>query len=254
MSSSTPAAVFCVPHLAFPWEAAARVVTAARRAMGERGRFTLAISGGSTPLRLFELLAMGEWLVRLPWGQTELFWVDERAVPPDHVDSNYGAVERTLLARAGIPAEQVHRWHGEAADLEGEADRYQQLLWQRLDHDGAAGGMPRFDLVLLGMGTDGHTASLFPGSAALHERERLCAANFAPSQQSWRLTLTFRALNAAREALFLVSGADKAPVVQRALESDAAIEQMPARGVRLVNGDLTWLLDDGAASLLTTPS
>lgn len=233
---------------AVAWEAAARLTTAARQAVQARGRFTLALSGGATPLRLYSLLGMGEWLVRAPWEQAHIFWADERCVPPDHPESNYGAARAALLVRLPTPVEQIHRWYGEASDPQAEARRYADVL--RRHSDRAANGMPRLDLILLGMGVDGHTASLFPHTAALRVTDAPTAANHVPQLGATRLTLTFPALNAARAVLFLVTGAEKARTLARVLEGPLQPEDLPAQGVRPSDGTLTWLVDAAAATEL----
>ncbi len=219
---------------AVAWEAAARLAAAARQAVQARGRFTLALSGGSTPLKLFALLGMGEWLVRVPWEQAHIFWADERCVPPDHPESNYGAARAALLSRLPTP--------------EADAHRYAHVL--RRHSDLAADGMPRLDLVLLGMGADGHTASLFPRTAALRVTDAPTAANHVPQLKATRLTLTFPALNAARAVLFLVTGAEKAAALARVLAGPQEPEELPAQGVRPRDGTLAWLVDAAAAAEL----
>lgn len=230
------------------WEAAARVAAAGRAAVQARGRFTLALSGGSTPLELFRLLALSEWLVRAPWQQTAIFWADERCVPPDHPDSNYGAARAALLERLPLAPEQVHRWHGESPDPAAEASRYARELRSRIET--GPDGMPRLDLILLGMGADGHTASLFPHSPALRITTEPAAAN-ADAHGARRLTLTLPALNAARAVLFLVAGADKAETLARVLEGPPRPEDLPAQAVRPHDGTLSWLVDAAAASRLS---
>lgn len=234
---------------AVAWEAAARIAAAGQAAVQARGRFTLVVSGGETPLRLFRLLAMSEWLVRLPWEQTHLFWADERCVPPDHPDSNYGAFRAALLGRLPTPPEQIHRWHGEAPDPQAEAIRYAAVL--RAHTDIAPNEMPCLDLILLGMGADGHTASLFPHSPALAALSTPTAANQGPPPNTRRLTLTLPALNAARAVLFLVTGEVKAATLARVLEGPPALDDLPAQAVRPTNGTLTWLVDAAAAVGLT---
>lgn len=234
---------------AVAWEAASRVAAAGREAVRERGRFTLALSGGSTPRRLFGLLGMSEWLVRVPWEQAQIFWADERCVPPDSPESNYGEARALLLNRLPVAPEQIHRWRGEAADPEAEAVRYGEELMRDTDH--GLGDMPRLDLILLGMGTDGHTASLFPHSPALAALTAPTAANVAPVPPTQRLTMTLPALGAARSVLFLVTGADKAATLARVLEGPPAFEDLPAQAVQLVDGSLAWLVDAAAAARLT---
>jgi 6-phosphogluconolactonase len=237
---------------ALAWEAASQVAAAARAAVQARGRFTLAISGGHTPLALFRLLALGEWVARVPWEQTELFWADERCVPPDSPDSNYGAVRALLLDRIPLPPDQVHRWQGEAPDPAAEAAHYAAVLRARVPE--LRDGMPRLDLILLGMGPDGHTASLFPRSPALAVTDRPTAVNppgLPPLVE--RLTLTYPALNAARAVTFLVEGSDKAATLARVLAGPHTPADLPAQGVRPADGTLTWLVDAAAAAALRRP-
>ena len=234
---------------ALAWEAAARVAGAGQAAVRERGRFTLALSGGNTPRELYQLLAMSEWLVRVPWEATDVFWADERCVPPDHPDSNYGAARAALLDRLPVLLEQVHRWRGEAPAPAVEAERYAGELRAHTDVDPT--GMPRLDLILLGMGPDGHTASLFPHSPALHVADVPTAAPHIPERGGYRLTLTLPALNAARAAIFLVSGEGKAETLAQVLEGSPTPDELPAQAVRPRNGTLIWLVDAAAASRLS---
>lgn len=225
-------------------EAAQRFVDLAREAAGSRGRFTVALSGGSTPGRLFRLLAEEPYRVQIPWEEVYLFWADERCVPPEDAGSNYGLVEEALITHVPIPAENVHRVRGELEP--GMAARaYDNRL-----QDFFCGPRPRFDLVLLGLGKDGHTASLFPGSPLLEERERLAAPAMAttPDRPAERVTLTLPAINTARQVLFLVAGEAKAEVVQAVIEGPAG--RYPAQQIQPTAGQLTWLLDAEAASRL----
>jgi 6-phosphogluconolactonase len=231
---------------ALAWEAAGRVAAHAAAAVRQRGRFTLALSGGSTPLRWSRLLALAEWVVRVPWGQADIFWADERCVPPDHPDSNYGAARAALLDRLPLESEHIHRWYGEASDLHGEAIRYAAEL--RAHCDVTAAGVPRLDMVLLGMGTDGHTASLFPRSPALAITDRPAAANHVQPLDADRLTLTYPALNAAGSVVFLVAGVGKAGTLAAVLEGPARPRDLPAQGVRPDAGSLLWLVDAAAAA------
>ena len=215
-----------------------RFVAAAVDAVVARGRFDVALSGGSTPLGLYRRLATPPWRERVPWRRTHVWWGDERAVRPDDPDSNFGRAREALLAHVPLPAENVHRMRGEDRPLDAAARAYEAALRGALVD--AAGAL---DLVLLGMGGDGHTASLFPGAAALAERERWVVAASAPAgvTPAERLTLTFPALNAARGVLFLVAGVDKAAVLEAVLDDPAAGDRYPAARVR-PRGSLTWLV------------
>jgi 6-phosphogluconolactonase len=230
-------------------EAAKRVVAIAEEAVARCGRFTVALAGGSTPKRLYSLLAAEPYCTRLPWRETHLFWGDERAVPPEHPDSNFGMARATLLSRVPIPANQVHRMQAERADLDAAASEYET---------GIAGVFaaqppdepPAFDLILLGLGPDGHTASLFPYTRALQETKRWVVSNYIPKLKVNRLTLTPPILNRASTILFLVSGADKASVLQAIMEGPPDPERLPAQLIRPVAGRLVWLVDHAAASRL----
>lgn len=225
-------------------EAARRLVAQVREAVAARGRFSVALSGGSTPGALYRLLAGSPYRGQIPWPQVHLFWSDERCVPPDDPGSNYHLAAGALIDHVPVPAENVHRMRGEEAP-EWAARAYELALV-----DFYCGPRPRFDLVLLGLGSDGHTASLFPGDPALDETERLALAVEAAYEDrpSRRLTLTLPALNTAREVLFLVTGSAKAGIVQQVLEDPA--QHLPAQRVRPVAGRLTWLLDAAAAGRL----
>jgi 6-phosphogluconolactonase len=230
--------------------AADRVVRYAAEAITRHGRFDLALAGGSTPERLYRLLASPEYRERLDTRQTHLFFGDERCVPPGHADSNYRMVAGSLLGGLPVPAENVHRMPAELPPEEA-ASRYEAELEQ---HFGlrVGGGLPRFDLVLLGMGADGHTASLFPGSPALAESQRWVVANRVPALGTTRLTLTLPVLNAAARLLFLVAGEDKAERLKEVLtgESGDPSAPLPAQCVRPASGELEWLVDAPAASRL----
>ncbi len=229
--------------------AAAEVVRAATRAVARRGAFTIALAGGATPRRLYALLAddRAPFRERIPWERTHVFFGDERHVPPDHADSNYRMAHEALLAR--VPAASVHRMRGELPDAEAAAAAYESELRDFFRIPGAGEPPPRLDLVLLGVGADGHTASLFPGSPALDERRRWTAAPWIARLRSRRLTLTLPVLDRAREVLFLVSGADKAEALSRAIApADPREEPPPAARVR--PQALVWIVDDAAASRL----
>jgi 6-phosphogluconolactonase len=230
--------------------AAAEFVQCALTAVRERGRFSVALAGGSTPLLLYRLLARRGHLVSpgaLPWRQIHLFWGDERRVPPTHADSNYGAAKAALLDAVAIPPQNIHRIRAEQPDA---ASLYEAEV--RAFFGLSAGDWPRFDLVLLGIGADGHTASLFPGSPALGERSRIVVANPIADLATTRITLTLPAINAAARVVFLVAGAEKAATVARILLPSQGPERLPAQDVRPTSGRLLWLLDAAAASQLPT--
>ncbi|NSW55947.1 MAG: 6-phosphogluconolactonase [Armatimonadetes bacterium] len=225
--------------------AALLVANAARQAASERGWFSIALSGGSTPAKLFQLLAQPEWCERVPWQSTHVFWADERCVPPDHLDSNYRMAHALLISRLVPPPAGVHRMEGEI-EPHLAADHYEAAL------HAALGSPPVLDLVLLGMGADGHTASLFPGTEALREFGRSVVANFVPRLDAWRLTLTLPAINSARQAVFLVAGADKAEKVAEIAHLGDAVDgcgDVPPAA--LVKGAI-WLLDSKAARAIVT--
>ncbi len=229
--------------------AAEEFVRAALQATAERGRFTVAISGGSTPLRLYRLLARRGHLTPpgpLPWAAVDWFWCDERCVPPEDDLSNYGAWQ-TAIYGAPVPPQNVYRIQGEASDPETAARLYEGEL-RRYFGDGA----PRFDLVLLGMGTDGHTASLFPGSEALTEVERWVVAPRVYPPGPARVTLTLPAINAAARVVLLVSGEEKAEVLRHAFEGPREIDRLPVQGVAPGAGECIWLVDRAAAAALST--
>jgi 6-phosphogluconolactonase len=233
--------------------AAERFTQAAEKAAAQRGRVRIAISGGSTPKAAFALLADASqpWRARMPWEKLELFWVDERCVPPDHPDSNYGMTRGALLDKVPLKPEQVHRMEGELEPAVAAA-RYESLLRNVFRLEGAES--PRFDLVQLGMGPDGHTASLFPHTEAIHEMGRLVTANHVPQQkQSWRLTLTWPVINLASSIFFLIGGADKAQVLHEVLMGPRDPERLPSQLIWPASDILPMVLDQAAAALLPAP-
>jgi 6-phosphogluconolactonase len=232
--------------------AAVEVARRSAEAIAARGRFMVALSGGSTPRRVYALLAdpRESFRDRIDWTRTHVFFGDERHVPPEDADSNYGMARDALLSRVPLPPEHVHRIRGEETDAEVAARDYEAEL--RSAFGVAPGELPRFDLVLLGLGADGHTASLFPGSAALEQRSRLVVAPHVERLGAHRITLTLPVLDAARAVAFVVSGADKAERVADVLEGPGAT--LPAGRVRPAGGDLVWLLDAPAARLLRDPT
>jgi len=228
-------------------EAARRFTRLAKEAVENRGRFSAALSGGSTPGQLYRRLAKDTHREEMPWRHVHLFWGDERCVPPDHPGSNFGLANEALMSHVPIPPGNVHRVRGELAP-ETAAQTYAAEL-----HAFFGAPWPRFDLVLLGLGQDGHTASLFPGSDAIGEKARSVVAVTAQYEDrpAQRVTLTPPAINAARHVLFLVSGSGKAEVVQAVLEGPTG--RFPAQQIRPTTGQLGWLMDAAAASRLAGP-
>jgi 6-phosphogluconolactonase len=218
----------------------------ATQAIEKRGVFSVALSGGSTPEHLYRALSDDAIQAQINWQKVHLFWGDERNVPASDPDSNFRMVNEALLKHIAIPAENVHRVTTEMAVTDA-AIAYEKAL--RLFFPG---DWPKFDLVLLGMGEDGHTASLFPHSEGLEEEKRWFIANFAPNRDIWRLTLTKNAINAARHVLVLVKGAQKAHMLVQVLQGDFNPIEKPIQTVNPIDGQLTWLLDEDAASLLSS--
>lgn len=215
------------------------IVATAQQATAARGRFDIALSGGETPRTLYSLLAT-EFRARIPWHKTHVFWVDERCVPPDHVESNYRMVRETLLDHVPIPPANIHRMRGEE-EPERAAREYERLL---RDHFGDAA--PRFSFVSLGMGADGHTASLFPESPALDEKERLVVAVYVEKLRAHRLTLTPKAINSAARIVFLVFGREKAEALRIAFDETSDPRRAPTKLIRPHAGELRWIVDRAA--------
>jgi 6-phosphogluconolactonase len=228
--------------------AAELVAELATEAVAKRGRFTIALSGGSTPKSLYTLLATNA-RTSLPWDRMFFFWGDERHVPPTDDNSNYRMANEALLTKIPVSKENVFRIPAEMPDAALAAQEYEQTL--RKFFQAAEGVVPRFDLILLGMGPDGHIASLFPGTAGLKEKSRLVIANWVEKLKTNRLSLTYPVLNAAGCVVFLVSGIDKAAPLKIVLEENVPGEQYPAKLVRPSGGRLIWMLDRAAASGLS---
>jgi len=226
--------------------AAGRFVAAAGDAIASRGQFIVALSGGSTPRDTYLLLGTEALVARVMWSRVQVLWGDERCVPPDHIESNYRMARETLLDRVPIPAANVHRVHGED-DPATAAEVYEATLRALLRTPAGA----RIDLVLLGLGEDGHTASLFPGNAAIHERTRWVMAARASAASVWRITLTPAVINAAAEILFLVSGGAKAGILRRVLEDPRRPQELPAQAIAPSNGRVRWCVDAAAAADLS---
>jgi len=229
--------------------AAEEFVRISNEAMGSGGRFTVALSGGSTPKALYTLLASDTFRVRIPWEKVHLFWGDERCVPPDHVDSNYRMVRESLIDHAPIPKENIHRMLGEDKDPGKAATTYEATL--RESFGLASGQLPCFDLVLLGMGDDGHTASLFPHTAALSEMESLVVANYVEKFGTHRLTLTVPVINHAAQVAFLISGGPKAAVLKEVLEGKDDPHRLPSQLIHPVTGKLLYIIDQAAGQELS---
>jgi 6-phosphogluconolactonase len=218
-----------------------RFVATVERAVEEHGVARVALSGGSTPKRVYPLLLEPARRDAVDWSRVEFFWGDERAVPPDHPESNFGVAYSMLLSQLrDVRADRIHRMPAEAQDLDAAALSHESEL--RLAFGVRAGDLPAFDLVWLGMGPDGHTASLFPGSLALDETQRWVVANWAPAQEAWRMTLTFPILNAGRDVIFVVTGTDKAEALDRIRSGD---RELPA--ARVTGEAVEWIVDAAAA-------
>jgi 6-phosphogluconolactonase len=223
-------------------EAATRFIAAAERAIRARGEFIVALAGGHTPRRLYHLLATPRFASRVEWSRVQVCWGDERCVPPGSPESNYRMAREALLSRVPVPAANQHRIRGEEPPA-AEGSRYGEELRALLGHGGG-----RLDLVLLGVGADGHTASLFPGATSIHDSARWVEAAFHEVDERWRITMTPRLINGAAEVVFLVSGGGKAEVVARILEGPASPHALPAQLIAPTTGELVWILDDAAAA------
>ena len=239
-------------------DAAARVVACYEAAIARRGVFHFALSGGSTPKALFGLLASVDWAARFDWSKVHLWWSDERDVPSDSLDSNYRMAYESLISKVSVPEANIHRVKTELG-AEAAAASYIGEIVQWLRDDGAKLDdaeptsyfiLHPFDLILLGMGDDGHTASLFPGTSAVSERDRIVGAHFVPKVNMLRITFTYPLINAARTVMFLVSGAGKADMLKRVLMEFHHPDVLPAQGVAPTSDDLVWMVDAAAAAKL----
>jgi 6-phosphogluconolactonase len=229
--------------------AAEMMVSLALKKLKTKESFAVALSGGSTPKNMFGILANDAVLRgRMPWDRVHFFWGDERHVAPDHSDSNYRMTNETMLSRVPVPSENIHRIQAENPDAGKAAEDYEQELRRffKLETE----QLPPFDCVFLGMGPDGHTASLFPGTQALHERERLVVSNWVAKFQSHRITMTTPVLNNADTVIFLVSGEEKAEPLRVVLEGQMQTDRFPAQLIEPTHGKLLWLVDQAAAGQL----
>jgi 6-phosphogluconolactonase len=226
--------------------AAVFVANAIVDALRLRGACRIALAGGATPQQLYRRLAAEPYRSLVPWGALDIFWGDERSVAPSHADSNYAMACESLLSHVHVDWRHVYRIEGEI-DPATAAARYEAMILAGFQGER---GVPRFDLILLGLGADAHTASLFPGTRGLDEQDALVTANRVPALQTTRITMTLPLLNAARGVLFFVTGADKAAAVRSVLDADAGQIVPPAARVQPRDGHVDWILDGAAASLI----
>jgi len=225
--------------------AADKFVDISKESIAASGRFTVALSGSSTPKALFRLLSSDIYKNKVDWSSTLFFFGDERNVHPDADESNFRMANENLFTPLGISDEKIFRWRTELEDPSAAANDYEAKLRSTFDTK-----MPIFDLIFLGMGSDGHTASLFPHTMALDETGRLAVANTVPQMNTTRLTLTYPVINAARNVAFLIAGADKADTLAKVIESDADLHELPSCGIDPKNGRLFWFVDSAAAAHL----
>lgn len=231
-------------------EVAAEIAGLCQEAIARSGECSFVLSGGSTPKRLFTELASEAWRDRLPWNAIKLFWGDERHVAPDHPDSNYRMAKDALIAKVPVPLTTVYRVKSELPDAKDAAQDYENII--RSVYRLEPLQTPRFDIVLLGLGNDGHTASLFPHTQALHERERLVVSNWVPKLATDRITMTVPVFNHAATVIFLVSGAGKAEILRTVLEGERDPDQFPAQLIQPNQGRIVWAIDRVAARLLSS--
>jgi len=231
--------------------AAQEILQSATAAAAQRGSFSLVLAGGSTPKTLYQLLVNDAALrAQLPWDKMILLFGDERHVAPDHPDSNFRMATEAMISKAPLKSEQVLRIKGEYKDAEKAALEYEQSLRQSFKLRESE--FPRFDVVLLGMGNDGHTLSLFPGTKALHQTQRLAAANWIGKLYTERITMTAPAINNAAQVIFMVTGTDKALALKGVLEGPYEPEQLPSQLIQPRNGKVQWLVDTAAGGMLST--
>jgi len=230
--------------------AAEEFLKSVAEAVAQKGAFTVALAGGSTPKALYSQLADEPLRSQVPWEKVHFFFGDERHAPPDGAESNFRMANEALFSKGAIKPEQITRIKGEYADTEKAALEYEQAL--RAYFKLKVGEYPRFDLVLLGMGEEGHTLSLFPGTKALHATDRIVVRNWVGKLYTERITLTATAANHASRVIFMVTRADKAPALKAVLEGPYEPEQLPAQLIQPASGKLLWLVDQAAGSMLET--
>jgi 6-phosphogluconolactonase len=233
-------------------KAAALYVNAAQQAARERGVFRVAMAGGSTPKALHAVLTTEPYRSQLPWDKMQIFFGDERHVPPDHADSNFRMVSETFVSQSPLKPEQVFRIKAELKDTEKAALDYEQTL--RTQFALKPGELPRFDLVLLGMGNEGHTLSLFPGTTALRDNSRLVVRTWVGKLFTERITCTAPVANNSAAVLFMIAGADKAPALKAVLEGPYEPDQLPSQLIKPANGKLFFLVDSAAGGMLSKDS
>lgn len=227
--------------------AAEEIIQCAASAVEKRGVFRIALSGGSTPKTLFtKLVSDQDFKKQMPWRSTHFFWSDERTVPPDHPDSNYRMAREAMFKHTDVSESQIHRIHAEVEDPNRAAEEYEKEIRQ---HFNVVSDVPPFDLILLGMGPDGHTASLFPGTEALNEQRRLVVSNWVSKFNTHRITFTVPLINHAATVMFLVCGEDKAATLKAVLEGPYDPEVYPSQLIK-PDGDLIWFIDQAAGKLL----
>lgn len=224
-------------------EACARITKTIQDAIRDRGTATIALSGGSSPLDAYRLLAKQT----IDWNKVHVYWVDERAVPPTHERSNYGQAKKALLDPAGIPETNIHRMRGEASDLATAAMDYEAELRETVKSK--LGGLPSLDLLVMGIGDDGHTASLFPGDRTMYITDKLVAAVPATAEREARLTLTVPTLENARSSVVIVLGKAKHPALERIWETNGDLDATPGRVIRGFRGAICWVIDRAAGGM-----
>ncbi len=249
LQQSSSEILICAGAVELAREAARRFAELAEVFVSSVGRFTVALSGGSTPRAMFSVLAEQPVADPLPWHSIYFFWGDERCVPPSHAESNYRMAEETLLSRVSVPRENIFRIPAEDPDHDRAATNYSQTIGRFFNLTEA--DSLRFDLVLLGMGADGHTASLFPGTTALGVNDRIAVANYVEKFQAYRITLTAATINSAYNIIFLVTGEDKAPALKEVIEGARNPERYPSQLIEPRFGTLLWMVDEAAAKLLS---
>jgi 6-phosphogluconolactonase len=216
-----------------------QLIAIANESIAARGLFTIALSGGSTPKAIFELLAQKPYYTQIPWEKVLIFWSDERSVPPDHPDSNYHMAMHAGLNTLPIPKKNIFRMPADQ-DIEEQAKTYEDCIIARLPSG-------NFDLVMLGMGEDGHTASLFPKTHALHSKDQLVVANYVPQKKNWRMTLTYKCINSARHIVIYVIGESKAAMLKFVLSAPFNPDELPIQKVGTSNNKALWIIDVNAA-------